>query len=112
MLLMPCLLNIANIFSQSCLLFTLILTYSFIPVFLKLWLVECLQENYAESLLKTEDSALAGVAQWIECQPVNQKVACLGCRPGPQLGEFERQLIDVSLRHQCFSPSLCPSLHL
>ena len=37
------------------------------------------------------DGALAGVAQWIECQPVNQKVAgsipsqgtCLGCRPGP-----------------------------
>ena len=38
-------------------------------------------------------SALAGVAQWIECRPVNHRVAssipnqgtCLGCRPGPQL---------------------------
>ena len=36
--------------------------------------------------------ALAGVAQWIECQTANQRVAgsipsqgtCLGCRPGPQ----------------------------
>ena len=36
--------------------------------------------------------ALAGVAQWIECQPMNQRVTgsipsqgtCLGCRPGPQ----------------------------
>ena len=35
--------------------------------------------------------ALAGVAQWIECQPRSQKVAgsipsqgtCLGCEPGP-----------------------------
>ena len=40
----------------------------------------------------SEHSALAGVAQWIECQLVNQRVAgsipsqrtCLGCRPGPQ----------------------------
>ena len=37
-------------------------------------------------------TALAGVAQWIECRPVNQRVAgsipsqgtCLGCGPGPQ----------------------------
>ena len=37
-------------------------------------------------------SALAGVAQWIECQPVNQRVTGLipsqgtwsGCGPGPQ----------------------------
>ena len=37
-------------------------------------------------------SALAGVAQWIEHQPVNQRVAslipsqgtCPGCRPGSQ----------------------------
>ena len=52
-------------------------------------------------------SALAGVAQWTEHGPVNQKVTsyiprqgtCLGCRPGPQLGVCERQLIDVSLTH-------------
>ena len=38
--------------------------------------------------------ALAGVAQWTECQPVKQRVAgsipsqvtCLGCRPGPSVG--------------------------
>ena len=36
--------------------------------------------------------SLAGVAQWLECQPVNHRVTgsipsqgtCLGCRPGPQ----------------------------
>ena len=40
---------------------------------------------------------MAGVAQWIECEPVDQWVAglipsqgtCLGCRPGPQLGTCE-----------------------
>ena len=38
------------------------------------------------------ESALAGVAQWIEQRPVNQRVislipsqgTCLGCGPGPQ----------------------------
>ena len=41
---------------------------------------------------KCINKALAGVSQWIECQPANQKVsssihsqgACLGCGPGPQ----------------------------
>ena len=50
--------------------------------------------------------ALASVAQWIERGPANQRVAgsipgqgtCLGCGPGPQEGECERQPhIDVSL---------------
>ena len=50
--------------------------------------------------------ALAGVAQWIEHGPANQRVAssipsqgtCLGCRPGPQWGARERQPhMDVSL---------------
>ena len=58
--------------------------------------------------------ALAGVAQWIECQPENQKVVssisgqgtCLGCWLGPQLGASERQQIHVALMHQCFSLSL------
>ena len=57
--------------------------------------------------LKIVIIALAGVAQWIEHQPVNQGVArsipsqgtCLGCRPGLWLGTCERQLIDVSLTH-------------
>ena len=51
--------------------------------------------------------ALAGVAQWTEAWPVNQKVAglipsqgtCLVCGPGPQLGECEKQLTDVYLTH-------------
>ena len=41
--------------------------------------------------LKTTNMALAAVAQWIECWPVNQRVTssipnqgtCLGCGPGP-----------------------------
>ena len=56
--------------------------------------------------LKVLYSALAGVAQWIECHPVNQRVTSsisshstrLGCRPGPQLGVCEGQPnINVSL---------------
>ena len=58
--------------------------------------------------------ALAGVAWWIEYQPVNRKVAgsipsqgtCLGHGPRPQLGACERQPTYASLAHQCFSPSL------
>ena len=57
--------------------------------------------------LKLVNSALAGVAQWIEHWPPNQKVTslipsqgtCLGCRPGPWLGACERQMINVSLTH-------------
>ena len=48
---------------------------------------------------------LAGVAQWIEHWPVNQKVAgsfpsqgtCLGFGLGPWLGAQKRQPMDVSL---------------
>ena len=51
--------------------------------------------------------ALANVAQWIECWPVNQKVTgsiphqgtCLGGGLVPQLGACKRQPIDVSLTH-------------
>ena len=62
-------------------------------------------------------TALAGVAEWIECQPVNQKVississqgTCLGCGPGPKLGVHERQPhIDAFL--SLFLPPF-PSLH-
>ena len=60
-------------------------------------------------------SALAGVAQWVECWPVEQRVAglipsqgtCLGCGPGPQLGVCERQPhTDVSFPLFLPSPSL------
>ena len=62
--------------------------------------------------------ALAGESQWIECGAVNQRVTgsipsqgtCLGFGPAPWLGVCERQPTDVSLSHQCFSPSLSPSL--
>ena len=41
-------------------------------------------------VVRSTNKALAGMAQWIECQPVNQRVAgsiprqgtCLGCGPG------------------------------
>ena len=63
-------------------------------------------------------TALAGVAQWIEHSSVNPNVAgliptqdtCLCCRPGSQLGVYERQPhIDVSLS---LSPSLPLSLKI
>ena len=56
--------------------------------------------------IKKVTSALAAVAQWIRCQPANQRVAgsipsqgtCLGCGPGPPVGANEKQPhIDVSL---------------
>ena len=45
-----------------------------------------------EDLPKDKKTAMAGVAQWIECWPTNQRVAgsvpsqgtCLGCGRGPQ----------------------------
>ena len=63
---------------------------------------------------------LSGVAQWIECWPVNWKVAssipsqgmCLGCRPGAQLGACKRQQIHVSFICWYFSPSPSPFLTL
>ena len=42
----------------------------------------------------------------------SQSGACLGCGPHPQFGARERQLIDVSLTHRYFSPSLSPFLPL
>ena len=55
---------------------------------------------YSHTVLKQFNAlALTGVAQWIERQPVNQRVTglipsqgtCVGCRPGPQYGTRERQ---------------------
>ena len=69
-----------------------------------------------------EHGALAHVAKWTECRPVNRKVTdsfpsqstSLGCGPDPQLGVCERQLINGSLAHlaQCISSSLPPSIPL
>ena len=63
--------------------------------------------------IKTFQKYLSGVAQWTEHQPANQRVAglipsqgtCLGCGPGHQLGDCERQPHLMSL-------SLTPSLPL
>ena len=68
-------------------------------------------------ILKIKD-ALAGVAQWIECRPANQKVAglipcqgtCLGCGPGPQLRLCEKQPRCIS--HTSMFLSLSPSFPL
>ena len=69
--------------------------------------------------MKKTSWALAGVAQWIECQPANLRVArsipsegtCLGCRLCPQLGAHERQPHIAPLpRSLPLSPPLSPSL--
>ena len=64
--------------------------------------------------LKSAFSALAGVTQWIEHQPVNQRVAssipsqgsCLGCGPGPQWGHVRgnHTLMLLSLSFSFSSP--------
>ena len=64
---------------------------------------------------KKSHGALAGVAQWTECQPVNQRVAgsipsqgtCLGCGPGSLVGGARE-----ATTHWCFSPSLSLPLSL
>ena len=56
------------------------------------WWVYKTQSLFLYHVLITVLPALASVAQWIECQPENQRNAssipswgtCLGCRPGPQ----------------------------
>ena len=56
-------------------------------------------------LHKDVHTALAGVAQWIECRPVNQRVTgsipsqgtCLGCRHIPSRGRAKGNHTDVSL---------------
>ena len=59
-----------------------------------------------EIVSKIIQGTLAGVAQWIQWQPVNQgaassipcQVKYLGCGPGPLLGACKRHAhIDVSL---------------
>ena len=58
---------------------------------------------YYKSLLFT----LIGAAQWVGRRSLDQKVTgsipsqgtCLGCRPDPWLGTYERLQIDVSLSH-------------
>ena len=69
-----------------------------------------------QSKYEMSRTALAGVAQWIECQPVNLKVTgsspgqgtYLGCGPGPQLGACERLPINVSLKQDVSLPLFLP----
>ena len=67
-------------------------------------------EKMCRQISNKKAGALAGVAQWIEHGPENQRVTssipsqgtCLGCGPGPQYGACERQPhIDVSLTLFC-----------
>ena len=61
---------------------------------------------------------MSGVTQLVGCPPTEQNVTgsiasqgtCLDFGPGPLLGMCKRQLIDVSLVPQRFSPFLSPSL--
>ena len=65
---------------------------------------------------KKKTVTLAGVDQWVEQQPENQKVTgsgsvpsqgtCLGCGPGPQLRGME------GATNRCFSPSISASIAL
>ena len=56
------------------------------------------KEILNQNRMKKQEFVLAGVTQWIECQPANQEVTglipnqstCLGCRPGSQEGVRER----------------------
>ena len=62
--------------------------------------------------------ALAGVAQWIECLPVNQRVTsstpshdtCLGCRPGPYWGGWGQGAVHVRGKHTLMFLSFPSSL--
>ena len=69
-----------------------------------------------ELILKILYTPLACVAQWIECQPANQRVpgsipsqdTCLGCRQGPQWGTHVRGNHTLMFISLFFPPS--PSL--
>ena len=57
--------------------------------------------------------ALTGAAQWVGHHPANRKVTgsiadqgtCQFAGQIPDWDSYKRQPIDVSLAHQCFSPS-------
>ena len=57
-------------------------------------------------------SGLGVIPQWRVTSSIPSEGICLCCGPGPQLGPWKRQPIDVSLAYQCFSPSLSLSLPL
>ena len=53
-----------------------------------------------------KNRALARLLSWLEHRPIHQNVA----GSIPNQGMYERQPINVSLSHWCFSPFLSPSL--
>ena len=63
----------------------------------------------------SDDIALAGVAQWFECQSENQRVAhsipSLGHVPGLQ-ARSPVEGVQEATTHWCFSPFPSPSFHL
>ena len=65
--------------------------------------------------IKIKTIALAGVAQWIERQPVNQRVASLIPSPGHMSGLWARSPVGgvwETTTYWCFSPSLSLTLPL
>ena len=84
---------------------------------------QCFERNFQhqmhilEEKSKTNHLPLAGMAQWVEHQPANQKVtslilgqgSCLGCRPGPSWGHV-RGSQSMFLSHTSMFLSLSFSL--
>ena len=70
---------------------------------------------YLEVKVKKMYIALAGVAQWIECWPVTQRVASSIPSLGHMPGLWARSPVGgalVATTYPCFSSSLSPSLPL
>ena len=73
---------------------SMITVFSKWPVLYAIW-----NDVQVKDLLKIKYLTLAGVVQWTECWPMNQRVSGsipnqgtdLGCRPGPQLWACKRQ---------------------
>ena len=65
--------------------------------------IDCISVYTQQAVENLKNIALACVAHWIECRPVNQRVTglipsqgtCLGCTPGPLHERYPH--IDVSL---------------
>ena len=58
---------------------------------------------------KSKDFSLAGVAQWIECRPANQRITCSIPSLGHMPGLWARSLVGgarETTTHWCFSPFL------
>ena len=79
--------------------------------------VEEVKQKTAQALrgIKIDDFSLAGVAQWVECQPANQRVTSSIPSQGTCIGVWAKSPVGCAWEattHWCFSPSLSPSLPL